>query len=120
MHKMLLATCQETQVRRHRLLLSKADRCMCYRYMVGQHTPGWKWLSFFAIQGPLIAAERMGHKALQWRNMQVPAWLAVPCTLTVLMLTAHMFFFSVWYGTAFADKVDSAIQGDLRSVSSML
>ena len=87
---------------------------------MGSHTPGWKWLSFFAIQAPLIAAERVSRKQLQRCGIQLPAWLSVPLTLGVLLLIADALFFSVWYGTEFADRVDSAIQNDLHSIKHTL
>lgn len=84
---------------------------------MGQHTPRWKWLVFFTIQAPLIAAECVGSRTLQRRGIKVPAWLSIPVTLTVLFLTAHALFFSVWYGTEFGDRVETAILDDLHSIA---
>lgn len=92
---------------------------MLYRYVMGQHTPRWKWLMFFTIQAPMIAAERVGSKALQRRGIHVPAWLSIPLTLTTLMLTAHALFFSVWYETEFADILNISLNNDLQTIVSM-
>lgn len=90
------------------------------RYLFGQHTPNWRWLSFFAIQGPLIAAERCSTRISLRCGIKKPRWVSVPLTLSVLLLTANQLFFSVWYETPFADRMNAALQNDVRSLATLL
>ena len=92
------------------------------RYLMGSHTPKWQWLCFFTVQGPLIAAERACTKTLQhskW-DIHLPRWVSVLLSLCILLLTADWLFFSVWYGTAFADRVNAALRHDLQSLASFI
>ena len=95
-------------------------QCNLCRYLFGQHTPRWHWLSFFAIQGPLVAVERCSTKILLSYGITVPRWVSVPLTLSILLLTANRLFFSVWYETPFANRMNASLQNDVHRLATLL
>lgn len=74
--------------RLHRWMPYASSRYIWAHFQV----PGWgfRWLAFFALQGPIVVAEA-ALGALWSRRLQLrplPAWAAVPLTNVLLVLVA--------------------------------
>ena len=78
---------------------------MC-RYAIG-HVPGVSggWFIFFAIQGPLLAAESELKRWARKRRLEVPRWIAIPVTITLLLTLGDYFFFQPAMQSGLADRV---------------
>ncbi|KAL4443881.1 hypothetical protein ABPG75_011618 [Micractinium tetrahymenae] len=61
--------------------------------IAGQTTRGY-WFAFFALQAPLILAERHLVAALGQRGVKLPAPLRTAATLCMLMAVAHPLFYN--------------------------
>ncbi len=78
---------------------------MC-RYAIG-HVPGATggWFIFFAIQGPLLAVESELKRWARKRKLEVPRWVAIPLTITLLLTLGDYFFFKPAMQSGLADRV---------------
>lgn len=63
------------------------------------------WFAFFALQGPMLWAEGEVRRAARARGWRLPPVLAVPLTLSILLLTGHVLFFPPCTETGLADRV---------------
>lgn len=74
--------------------------------------PGWLWVAFFTLQGPIIVVEAL----LQWwarqRGLRLPTPLAIFMTNFLLIVVANPLFFGPCDDTGMCHRMkDSALQG---------
>ena len=83
---------------------------------MGRPTKNWAWLTFFAIQIPLLALEGLGKKLLKQQHWHVPRLISIIATQAVLLWLADAFFFPPCLDTGLADRVVDAIKGHVNQL----
>ncbi|CAL8472040.1 g11582 [Coccomyxa elongata] len=63
------------------------------------------WFIFFSIQGPLLAVESELRRWARRNKVEVPHWMAILVTLTLLITLGDFFFFKPPMETGLADTV---------------
>jgi hypothetical protein len=63
------------------------------------------WFIFFAMQGPMLAAESVLKRWARKGKVELPLWAAIPLTWAVLLAAADWFFFPPPMKTGLADDV---------------
>ena len=72
---------------------------------MGYHTRHWGWLTFFSIQGPIVAVETVIRRQLKQHHIQLPRVVRIAVTVGVLLAIADTFFFPPLTHSGLADHV---------------
>jgi len=77
---------------------------------------GWRWGTFFCVQGPLMVLERKAQQAAKGAGLQLPAWLAVILTNTLLIQLADPLLITPLVEAGVVDKIIAQGSEHLRNV----
>jgi hypothetical protein len=77
---------------------------------------GWRWGAFFCVQGPLMVLERKAQQAAKGAGLQLPAWLAVILTNTLLIQLADPLLITPLVEAGVVDKIIAQCSEHLRNV----